>query len=152
MNEVPKYDNAVRVIKEAILRSQYAAARSVNEKQLTLYFGIGKYISLNSRKGFWGKGAIDSISEQLQRELPGLRGFSARSLRYMRTFYEEWSILDATIDTRDQPVLADASAKFDGGGNFALTSAKLEFASSNLPDDSNLAIAIAKIAENLIWQ
>ena len=70
-----EYDGAVQIIKAAILRSQYAAARSVNEEQLKLYFGIGKYISLNSRKGFWGKGAIDAISEQLQRELPGLRGF-----------------------------------------------------------------------------
>ena len=52
-----EYDGAVQIIKAAILRSQYAAARSVNEEQLKLYFGIGKYISLNSRKGFWGKGA-----------------------------------------------------------------------------------------------
>lgn len=54
MNEVSEYRQAVQVIKEAILRSQYDAARSVNEKQLKLYFGIGKYISANSRKGFWG--------------------------------------------------------------------------------------------------
>ena len=76
MKEIHNYDEAVRLIKTAILRSQYDAARSVNEKQLMLYFGIGKYISLNSRKGFWGKGAIDSISERLDKELPGLKGFS----------------------------------------------------------------------------
>ena len=86
MSEVHEYDDAVRIIKEAILRSQYDAACAVNEKQLVLYFGIGKYVSLNSRKGFWGKGAIDTISGKLQRELPGLRGFSARNLRYMRAF------------------------------------------------------------------
>ena len=96
MSEVHEYDDSVRIIKEAILRSQYDAACAVNEKQLVLYFGIGKYVSLNSRKGFWGKGAIDTISGKLQRELPGLRGFSARNLRYMRAFYEEWSMLDAT--------------------------------------------------------
>ncbi|MBR2528777.1 MAG: DUF1016 family protein [Blautia sp.] len=94
MNEIMNYDKAVEIIKTAILQSQYDAARSVNEKQLMLYYGIGKYISLNSRKGFWGKGAIDVISEKLSRELPGLRGFTARNLRYMRTFYEEWKILD----------------------------------------------------------
>lgn len=47
------YDEAVSAIKAAILQSQYEAARSVNEKQLMLYYGIGKYILLNSRKGFW---------------------------------------------------------------------------------------------------
>ena len=60
-----------------------------------LYYGIGKYISLNSRKGFWGKGAIDAISQRLDKELPGLRGFTSRNLRYMRTFYEEWEMLDS---------------------------------------------------------
>lgn len=42
-NEMVKYDEAVNVIKTAILQSQYAAAKSVNEKQLMLYYGIGKY-------------------------------------------------------------------------------------------------------------
>ena len=89
-----KYRDAVQLIKAAILQSQYEAAKSANEKQLMLYYGIGKYISLNSRNGFWGQGAIDTISEQLCRELPGLRGFTGRNLRYMRTFYEEWRMLD----------------------------------------------------------
>lgn len=96
MSEKQNYDEAVRAIKSAILQSQYDAAKTVNEKQLMLYYGIGKYISLNSRNGFWGKGAIDTISEQLDKELPGLRGFTSRNLRYMRTFYEEWEMLDST--------------------------------------------------------
>ena len=79
----------------ALLQSQYDAAKTVNEKQLMLYYGIGKYISLNSRNGFWGQGAIEAISEQLSRALPGLRGFTSRNLRYMRTFYEEWKTLDS---------------------------------------------------------
>ncbi len=55
MSEFSNYDKAVQMIKTAILQSQYDAARSVNEKQLMLYYGIGKYISLNSRNGYWGK-------------------------------------------------------------------------------------------------
>ena len=38
--------------------------------------------SENSRTGFWGKGAIEQISSLLQKELPGLRGFSATCLLY----------------------------------------------------------------------
>ena len=37
-----------------------------------------------------GSGAIDRISEQLRKELPGLRGFSASSIKDMRSFYEYW--------------------------------------------------------------
>ena len=108
-----KYRDAVQLIKTAILQSQYEAAKSANEKQLMLYFGIGKYISLNSRNGFWGQGAIDTISEQLTRELPGLRGFSSRNLRNMRVFYEEWSTLDTS--NNENYNLAEASAKSSYG-------------------------------------
>lgn len=91
MSELQTYAEAVRVIKDAILRSQYRAASSANKEQLSLYYGIGRYVSQNSRDGFWGKGAIEAISQQLQKELPGLRGFSATNIKYMRSFYEEWS-------------------------------------------------------------
>ena len=92
--EIKKYQNAVDVIKTAILQSQARAAKAVNQEQLALYYGIGRYVSANSRKKNWGKGAIDTISEQLRKELPGLRGFSAPSLRKMRIFYEEWMLLE----------------------------------------------------------
>ena len=85
------YNSAVQTIKEAILRSQYKAAKLVNREMLSLYYGIGRYISANSREGFWGTGAIKTISERLRKELPGLKGFSQTNLKYMRIFYEEWS-------------------------------------------------------------
>ena len=91
MSDLQTYTEAVRVIKEAILRSQYRAASSANKEQLSLYYGIGCYVSKNSREGFWGKSAIETISQQLQKELPGLRGFSATNIKNMRSFYEEWS-------------------------------------------------------------
>lgn len=83
--------SAVKAIKTAILHSQYRAAKVVNREQLSLYFGVGRYVSENSRKGFWGTGAIERISDQLQKELPGLRGFGVSSMKYMRQFYEEWA-------------------------------------------------------------
>ncbi len=96
-----KLANAVQVIKDAILQSQQRALGAVNQEQLALYYGVGRYISANTRTKNWGKGFIEGISEQLQKELPGLRGFSAPSLRKMRTFYEEWRILsdDSFVET-----------------------------------------------------
>ena len=85
------YNIAVHTIKEAILRSQYQAAKLINREMLSLYYGIGRYISANSREGFWGTGAIRTISERLRKELPGLKGFSQTNLKNMRIFYEEWS-------------------------------------------------------------
>ena len=88
---IQQYKQAVSVIKEAILHSQYRAAKLVTGEELSLNFGIGAYVSHRSRQEKWGTSIIESISEQLRRELPGLRGFSARSIRNMRTFYEYWT-------------------------------------------------------------
>ena len=95
MERKENYAIAVKTIKTAILQGQYAAAKGTNRIQLATYFAIGKYISLNSRHGFWGKGAIETISGQLRRELPGLRGYSPSNMKNMRLFYEKWSVLDS---------------------------------------------------------
>lgn len=91
--EYAELTNAVQAIKGAILQSQQRALAAINQEQLALYYGIGRFVSMNTRNKNWGKGFIEAISEQLRKELPGLRGFSAASLRKMRTFYEEWQML-----------------------------------------------------------
>lgn len=88
MNEELK--EAVKTIKTAILLSQSRTARMISGSQLSLYFGVGLFVSIRSREEVWGTGAIDSISEQLRRELPGLRGFSGKNIRNMRQFAEFW--------------------------------------------------------------
>ena len=120
-----QYNDAVKQIKTAILQSQAKALKGVNQEQLALYYGIGRFISQNSRAGFWGKDAIDTISRQLSTEVPGLRGFSPRNLRNMRMFYEEWKCLDTN--------LADASAKLDLGNKSADESANLDSCKSLAP-------------------
>ena len=61
-----KYTIAVQTIKTVILQSQYQAIKLLNKEQLALYYGIGRYISQNSRNGYWGTGAIAFISKYLQ--------------------------------------------------------------------------------------
>lgn len=103
---ITTYKPAAETIKQAILQGQYEAAKGVNRIQLAVYFAIGKYISLNTRKGKWGTSALEAISQILRKELPGLRGFSATNMKNMRTFYEAWIILNpnssATADELQQ--------------------------------------------------
>ncbi len=82
---------AVKDIKLAILQARARAVRVSNVEALKLYFYVGGYISKKTRNAKWGSGAIDALSERLQVELPGLRGFSAASIKYMRQFFEEWA-------------------------------------------------------------
>lgn len=97
------YEIAAETIKNAILQGQYEAAKGVNRIQLATYFSVGKYVSANTRQGVWGTGALEAISTRLRQLLPGLRGYSADSLKLMRIFYEEWKELDATsVDTEEE--------------------------------------------------
>ena len=89
--DIIPYREDVKTIKRAILESQGRALCLVSGQELSLYFGIGLYISAHSRKGYWGTGAIEVISDQIRKEMPGLRGFSAENMKKMRTFSEFWS-------------------------------------------------------------
>lgn len=105
--------SAVGLIRQAILQSQARAVKAVNQEQLALYYGIGRFLSANTRNKNWGKGVIESISNQLVAELPGLRGFGVRNLKNMRSFYEAWSQLEsnsaiATAQTDDNSAIATA--------------------------------------------
>lgn len=92
--DITSYSEAVRAIKQAILQSQSRAAQMVNQEQLSLYYGIGRFVSEHSRKGYWGTGAIAQISKQLKYELPGLKGFSEENIKLMRRFYEAWKDIE----------------------------------------------------------
>lgn len=89
---IPKdFATAVKDIKLAILQARAKAARLANAEALKLYFYVGGYISKKTRNAKWGSGAIDALSNRLQVELPGLRGFSPGNIRKMRLFFEAWA-------------------------------------------------------------
>lgn len=94
-NTIMSYKTVAEPIKAAILQGQYEAAKEVNRIQLAECFAIGRFITCNTRKGTWGIGTLDAISQILQNVLPGLSGYSINILKDMRKFYEIWQMLDA---------------------------------------------------------
>lgn len=62
-----QYNKAVQLIKSAILQNQLEAAKAVNRQMLALYYGVGKYVSDNTRKGVWAleplKRLVNSLGE-----------------------------------------------------------------------------------------
>lgn len=108
---INNYSEAIHAIKNAILKSRYRAAVSVNKELLSLYYGIGRYISENSRQGFWGTNALETISQRLQQEVPGLRGFSVSNLKNMRAFYEGWSKYITDLDDNSNRQFATGDLK-----------------------------------------
>lgn len=118
--------NAVQAIKGAILQSQQHALATINQEQLALYYGIGRFVSMNTRNKNWGKGFIEAVSEQLRKELPGLRGFSAASLRKMRTFYEEWQMLSDNSFVETNKLVDTESNSFVGTNELPTVQFKID--------------------------
>ena len=124
--EYTELTNAVQAIKGAILQSQQRALAAINQEQLALYYGIGRFVSMNTRNKNWGKGFIEAVSEQLRKELPGLRGFSAASLRKMRTFYEEWQMLSDNSFVETNKLVDVGSNSFVGTNELPILQFKID--------------------------
>lgn len=107
--------DAVDILKSAILQSQTRAVKAVNQEQLALYYGIGRYISANTRNKNWGGSMIKSISQRLRNELPGLRGFGETNLKNMRAFYEAWRNIEvnSSVVTDELEQLPSANEETD---------------------------------------
>lgn len=101
------YIKFISDIKKLILQSRYQAAKTVNKELLLLYFKVGQNLSqkLNAEK--WGAKVLDNISEDIQQQFPGLRGFSKTNLKNMNMFYETYSFLPINQPT----ILQDKKSK-----------------------------------------
>ena len=142
---IQQYNQAAEAIKTAILQSQYDAAKGVNRIQLALYYGIGKFISAKTRKGVWGTNALQTISDKLQKELPGLRGFSATSLKKMRLFYENWIQLDINSSVTTDELKSEFSL---GDRNIEFTDTQYVIKSSATTDE--MVEFITPITSNIV--
>jgi predicted nuclease of restriction endonuclease-like (RecB) superfamily len=85
-----EFINFVKTIKDRILLSQYQALKKVNRELIDLYWSIGKDIVSKQKEHGWGKSVVKKLSQELQKEFVGMRGFSAQNLWNMRQFYLEY--------------------------------------------------------------
>lgn len=91
MDTTLSYKQFIKDIKQNIIRSRYHAMRLANQEQLKLYFKLGQMLSEKIHAENWGAKIIEQISQDLQREMPGLRGFSHTNLKKMRQFHDAYS-------------------------------------------------------------
>ena len=89
-----------------IRTTQVKAALSVNRGRIVLYWHIGGSIVARQRTEGWGKAVVDRLANDLQREFPGMAGFSPRNIWRMRAFYLAW-----TDEILAQPVRELGQAK-----------------------------------------
>jgi predicted nuclease of restriction endonuclease-like (RecB) superfamily len=88
---LPEYSQLLLEVKERVRSAQYAALKAVNTELVGLYWDIGKMIVERQKDGVWGKSVVERLSADLRQEFPGISGFSAQNLWYMRQLYLEFS-------------------------------------------------------------
>ena len=89
------YDGFLQGLKDRIRTAQVKAALSVNRELVLLYWHIGQEILQRQAQQGWGARVVDRLAKDLKRDFPEMTGFSARNLKYMRTFadaYDEASV------------------------------------------------------------
>ncbi len=82
--EEGSYSALLDDLKTRIQTAQVKAALAVNQELIRLYWQIGREILTRQQAQGWGSKVIDRLSQDLKREFPDMKGFSARNLKYMR--------------------------------------------------------------------
>lgn len=117
----PGYPALLHELKRRIRAVQLEAAVSVNRELIALYWHIGKSIVERQRSEGWGKSVVDRLAGDLQREFPGVSGFSPSNIWRMRSFYLAWT----------EEVLAQPAR--ESGGASKLAQPVRELDGQNLP-------------------
>lgn len=89
------YEEFLEDIKGRIRSAQARAARAINAELIEVDWQIGHEIlrrqaEEGNRRGRGGPKIVERLSADLRSAFPGARGFSVRSLRYMRAFAAAW--------------------------------------------------------------
>ncbi|MDE2140816.1 MAG: DUF1016 family protein [Elusimicrobia bacterium] len=85
------YPQFLEDIKSRIRSAQVKAALAASRELIALYWDLGKCIVERQRRESWGKAVVDKLAADLQRDFPGMEGFSPRNVWRMRAFYLAWT-------------------------------------------------------------
>lgn len=111
MKDLKPYNNFFNKIIQAINSAKYDAYKTLNKHHIGLNFEIGKLIVKNQDANNWGKSIVDNLSEDLNKQIDGIKGYSPQNLWRMRQFYLEY---------KDESVLLDLAVKIPWGQNLLI--------------------------------
>ncbi len=85
MDQLPaEYSDLPGSVEEQIRRSRMKAAVAVNTELIELHWRVGRMLSSRFIEEGWGAKIVNRLASDLEGALPGMRGPSARNLRYVR--------------------------------------------------------------------
>lgn len=86
-NEITLAGKLIKIIDD----SRQNALKKVNAELIRMYWQIGEYLSIESKKAVFGDSYMDKIAAEIQEAFPGIRGFNRRGLYRMKQFYEMYA-------------------------------------------------------------
>lgn len=87
-----EYIQWISDIKRRYHKAQIKTAIKVNSEQLLFNWQLGRDLVIRRAEEKWGKGVVEQLSLDLQREFPGVKGFSTRNLWLMKQWYSFYAI------------------------------------------------------------
>ncbi len=89
----PTFTNILQIIKD----SREKALRQVNTQLIIMYMSIGKVLSEQTKVASYGDDYMNRLSDYIQSQFPGIKGFTRRSLYRMKQFYEAYRNADEKL-------------------------------------------------------
>lgn len=120
----PGYAELLQGIKDRVRHTQVRAAVAANAELVGLYWDIGRRIVQRQGHEGWGKSVVNRLAADLQREFPGVAGFSPQNIWNMRAFFLAWSSdianLQQPVRELDRPDVPQAVEQIPWGHNLQL--------------------------------
>ena len=143
----PEYAEFLKELKERIRIAQTRAVLTINNELISLYLDIGKRIVETQKEMSWGKSVVEQLAQDLRREFPDVKGFSARNLWDMRRFY---------LAYKDNPNLRQVVAEYSlrdmskpiGVSEYKLTPKLPKELSGQLPNPRQLAGLLEEVEDD----
>ena len=118
------YAGLLADIKQRIRTAQLRTAMAGNASLLALYWEIGSVLAERQKEAGWGAAVLPRLAADLHNDLPEVKGFSARNLRLMIQFFDEYPGFGAIW----QPLVAKLPTNADDSAIWQRAVAKLTWA------------------------
>ncbi|MDP3787912.1 MAG: PDDEXK nuclease domain-containing protein [Candidatus Chromulinivorax sp.] len=111
--EITNYAQVLVDIKGRVQRAQVKAALAANKELLLLYWDIGKMLAEKIEAAGWGTKIVDRLSQDLQRDFPGIKGFSRENIYRMIGFYQAYAIVAQPVLLLDSVIVSQSATQLE---------------------------------------